>query len=145
MTLRQTRYGSEEKTKENAIQKFNDWERSIPKNLKSFKDVAKTVNNNFEDIFTYWDAPIKITNAYTEGHNGIIRVANRMGRGYTFEVIRAKMLYNKVARSITTMTTKQNKDESLAIVSTRPSKIQLEYGAYIPTLVELYEDEIDSY
>ena len=92
-------------TKDDAIQRFHEWESSIPKYLKSFRDVAKTVNNNFEDIFTYWDAPIRITNAYTEGHNGITRVANRMGRGYTFEVLRAKMLYNKVARSITTLKT----------------------------------------
>ena len=134
-------------TKNDAIQRFNDWERDIPKNIKSFRDVAKTVNNNFEDIFAYWDAPVRITNAYTEGHNGITRVANRMGRGYTFEVLRAKMLYNKVARSITTLTTpssssKQTKgDEGLSTFPTKQDKIKLEYGAYIPTLVELYGDD----
>ena len=134
-------------TKDDAIQRFNNWESDIPKHLKSFRDVAKTVNNNFEDIFTYWDAPVRITNAYTEGHNGITRVANRMGRGYTFEVLRAKMLYNKVARSITTLTTpssssKQTKgDEGLSTFPTKQDKIKLEYGAYIPTLVELYGDD----
>ncbi len=136
-------------TKDDAIQRFNNWESDIPKHLKSFRDVAKTVNNNFEDIFTYWDAPVRITNAYTEGHNGITRVANRMGRGYTFEVLRAKMLYNKVARSITTLTTpsyspKQTKgDEGLGTFPTKQDKIKLEYGAYIPTLVELYGDDED--
>ena len=134
-------------SKDDAIQRFNNWESDIPKHLKSFRDVAKTVNNNFEDIFTYWDAPVRITNAYTEGHNGITRVANRMGRGYTFEVLRAKMLYNKVARSITTLTTpsyspKQTKgDEGLGTFPTKQDKIKLEYGAYIPTLVELYGDD----
>ena len=134
-------------SKDDAIQRFNNWESDIPKHLKSFRDVAKTVNNNFEDIFTYWDAPVRITNAYTEGHNGITRVANRMGRGYTFEVLRAKMLYNKVARSITTLTTpssssKQTKgDEGLSTFPTKQDKIKLEYGAYIPTLVELYGDD----
>ena len=136
-------------SKDDAIQRFNNWESDIPKHLKSFRDVAKTVNNNFEDIFTYWDAPVRITNAYTEGHNGITRVANRMGRGYTFEVLRAKMLYNKVARSITTLTTpsyspKQTKgDEGLGTFPTKQDKIKLEYGAYIPTLVELYGDDED--
>ena len=131
-------------TKDDAIQRFHEWESSIPKYLKSFRDVAKTVNNNFEDIFTYWDAPIRITNAYTEGHNGITRVANRMGRGYTFEVLRAKMLYNKVARSITTLKTpssslKSTKGyEGLTAFPTKQEKTKLEYGAYIPTLVELY-------
>ena len=139
----------EASSKEDAIQRFYDWENNIPKHLKSFRDVAKTVNNNFEDIFTYWEAPIRITNAYTEGHNGITKVANRMGRGYTFEVLRAKMLYNKVARSITTLTTqltssKPTKDhEGLCAFSTKQEKIKLEYGAYIPTLVELYGDDKD--
>ena len=134
-------------TKDDAIQRFNNWESDIPKHLKSFRDVAKTVNNNFEDIFTYWDAPVRNTNAYTEGHNGITRVANRMGRGYTFEVLRAKMLYNKVARSITTLTTpsrslKPSKGyEGLGAFPTKQDKIKLEYGAYIPTLVELYGDD----
>ena len=136
-------------TKDDAIQRFHEWESSIPKYLKSFRDVAKTVNNNFEDIFTYWDAPIRITNAYTEGHNGITRVANRMGRGYTFEVLRAKMLYNKVARSITTLKTpssslKSTKGyEGLTAFPTKQEKTKLEYGAYIPTLVELYSDNDD--
>lgn len=135
-------------TKDDAIQRFHEWESSIPKYLKSFRDVAKTVNNNFEDIFTYWDAPIRITNAYTEGHNGITRVANRMGRGYTFEVLRAKMLYNKVARSITTLKTpsslKSTKGyEGLTAFPTKQEKTKLEYGAYIPTLVELYGGDED--
>ena len=131
-------------TKDDAIQRFHEWESSIPKYLKSFRDVAKTVNNNFEDIFTYWDAPIRITNAYTEGHNGITRVANRMGRGYTFEVLRAKMLYNKVARSITTLKTPSSSlkstegYEGLTAFPTKQENNKLEYGAYIPTLVELY-------
>ena len=131
-------------TKDDAIQRFHEWESSIPKYLKSFRDVAKTVNNNFEDIFTYWDAPIRITNAYTEGHNGITRVANRMGRGYTFEVLRAKMLYNKVARSISTLKTPSSSlkstegYEGLTAFPTKQENNKLEYGAYIPTLVELY-------
>ena len=138
-------------TKNDAIQRFNDWERDIPKNIKSFRDVAKTVNNNFEDLFAYWDAPVRMTNACTEVHNGITRVANRMGRGYTFEVLRAKMLYHKVARSITTLTTPSSSSkpskgyEGLVAFPTKQEKIKLEYGAYIPTLVELYggDDNLD--
>lgn len=139
----------EAKTKEDAIQRFHDWENGIPKHLKSFREVAKTVNNNSEDIFTYWDAPIRMTNAYTEGHNGITRVANQMGRGYTFEVLRAKMLYNKVARSITTLKTpssslKSTKGyEGLIAFPTKQENTKLEYGAYIPTLVELYGGDED--
>ena len=72
-----------------------------------------------------------------------------MGRGYTFEVLRAKMLYNKVARSITTLKTpssllKSTKGyEGLTAFPTKQEKTKLEYGAYIPTLVELYSDNDD--
>ena len=125
-------------TKDNAIQRFNNWQSDIPKDLKSFHDVAKTVNNNFEDIFTYWDAPGRITNI--EGHNIIATVAKKMGYSYTFEVLRAKILYNKVARSITTLST-----PSLSLKPSKSSTTQdqprLEYGSYIPTLVELYGDD----
>ncbi len=136
-------------TRGDAIQKFYDWESNIPKHLKSFRDVAKTVNNNFEDIFTYWDAPIRITNAYTEGHNGITRVANRMGRGNTFEVLRAKILYNKVPRSITTLTSPPillktvEGNGRFGVFAPKQEKNKLEYGAYIPALVELYDGNED--
>jgi hypothetical protein len=36
-----------------------------------------------------------MTNAYTEALNGVIKVANRNGRGYSFEAIRAKVLYSE--------------------------------------------------
>lgn len=35
-----------------------------------------------------------MTNAYTEAMNGLIKIANRAGRGYSFEVLRARMLLN---------------------------------------------------
>lgn len=57
-------------------------------------------HDHYDDIFAYWDAPVKITNAYTEGLNDLIKVSNRMGRGYSFEIIRAKMLYAKTAREV---------------------------------------------
>jgi len=35
---------------------------------------------------------LQITNAYTESFNSIARKMDRMGRGYSFEVLRAKLL-----------------------------------------------------
>jgi len=46
-----------------------------------------------KEILNYFDHPI--TNAYTEGVNGVAKVMNRMGRGYSFEVIRARVLFNE--------------------------------------------------
>jgi hypothetical protein len=34
-----------------------------------------------------------MTNAFTESSNNLTRTANPMGRGYSFDVIRARMLY----------------------------------------------------
>ncbi|WP_420883040.1 transposase [Trinickia caryophylli] len=39
----------------------------------------------------YFDHPV--TNAYTESLNNLIRVMNRLGRGYSFEALRAKILF----------------------------------------------------
>ena len=33
--------------------------------------LARTVRNHYTDIFAYWDAPTRITNAYTESLNGL--------------------------------------------------------------------------
>ncbi|MCX2644016.1 hypothetical protein OQ640_30925, partial [Klebsiella pneumoniae] len=90
------------------------------------------------------DEPTTTTNAYTEEHNGITGVANRMGRGYTFEVLREKRLYNKVTRSITTLKTTSSElkstegYEGLTAFPTKRENTKLEYGVYIPSLVELY-------
>lgn len=36
-----------------------------------------------------------VTNAYTESLNSLIRVMNRLGRGYSFEALRAKVLFTE--------------------------------------------------
>lgn len=43
------------------------------------------------EILNYFD--YRITNAFTESLNGIIKHMQRLGRGYTFDVTRAKLLY----------------------------------------------------
>lgn len=145
------------KTKETAEEVFKKWADNIPSDLPQFNDLVKTVSNNYDDIFAYWDAPFSITNAYTDGHNGLIKVADKLGRGYSFEVIRARLLYNKIARSVTTVSTKATSSTPLTVApdssvttvsnkdlnfsSTKYRKMKTEYGAHIPTLIELLEEE----
>jgi transposase len=50
-----------------------------------------------KEILNYFDHPI--TNVYTEAVNGVVKVENRMGRGYSFEVIRARILFSDKAPS----------------------------------------------
>ena len=41
------------------------------------------------------DHDYHVTNAYTESLNSLIRVMNRLGRGYSFEALRAKILFTE--------------------------------------------------
>lgn len=69
-----------------------DWQASLPPHLQAaFKPLVRAMKNWHEPIFNYWDW--RVTNAGTEARNGVIGLVNRVGRGYSFEVLRAKVLY----------------------------------------------------
>lgn len=82
-----------DKPKTDAIRDFDSFAGDVPDSLKGdFKDLLSAMKNWRKEILNYFDYPI--TNAYTEGVNGVAKVMNRMGRGYSFEVIRARLLFN---------------------------------------------------
>lgn len=58
-----------------------------------FKELLSALKNWREQILAYFTHPI--TNGYTEALNGMAKVVNRAGRGYTFEVLRARILFSK--------------------------------------------------
>ncbi|WP_203363037.1 ISL3 family transposase [Bacillus sp. REN10] len=79
-----------------AYHKFQSWKQKIPKELKPhFQELITASENWEEEFFAYFDSPKKLTNAYTEGLNSLIRHCNRMGRGYSFEALRAKILFTE--------------------------------------------------
>ncbi len=90
-------YDNNPYSKENAQVAFVTWENSIPEDeiYDKFRDLANTVHNFWEQIFAYWDCPIAISNGYTECTNRLIRENNMRGRGYSFEILRARTLYRK--------------------------------------------------
>lgn len=113
----------DEPDKENAQEAFEAWKNSLPATgMTPFNSLIKTVHNHYEDIFAYWDAPFPITNAYTEGLNGLIKMSNRLGRGYSYEIIRAKTLYSAEARKVGS--------------GIRSDRGKVEYGPHIPTLLK---------
>jgi len=57
----------------------------------NFKELITAVENWKPEILNYFDSGA--TNAYTEAANGMAKIANRNGRGYSFDVIRAKIIY----------------------------------------------------
>lgn len=126
------------------------WLGNIPSELAAtFKNLTTAVHNWHDEIFAYFEQPI--TNAYTESVNRLAKDMNRMGRGYSFEVIRARMLYNQKARKDgAVIETVLVDDESsvttefqrMTTLRTRKKKITyaIEYGPYIPTLARLLEE-----
>lgn len=122
--------------KASAMQSFEVWENRIPnKGSSEFRSLAKTVRFYHDDIFDYWDSPLK--NAYAESLHGLIKIANRIGRKYSFEILRAKMLYAQEARKVGNVV--RVTDNGQPAIPTTETRSSIEYGPHIPTLVMLLE------
>lgn len=87
-------------TKAEAGARLDAWRDSIPatmkKGKKSFAPLITATRNWREEILAFFDYPI--SNGYTEALNGVAKVTNRQGRGYSFEVLRARVLFSKLPR-----------------------------------------------
>lgn len=77
-----------------AEEAFEKWVEQIPKDddFKPLKSFVKTVRRWHKEIFNFFDTD-GASNATTEALNGVIKKVNRKGNGYSFEVLRAKILY----------------------------------------------------
>jgi len=88
------------KTRNDALALFANWEISVTHEVRdAFSDLIRAWRNWQPYILNYFDHPVNqpITNAYTESLNNLIRVMNRLGRGYSFEALRAKILFSEGA------------------------------------------------
>lgn len=151
----------EQESKEVAQKVYENWEKGLPTELRPyFSDLIKAMRNWWLEIFNYYDYPI--TNGYTESANNLVKEMNRMGRGYSFDVIRARILFDAIARQPTTKSIrgkggKLNKpkddvsltfsgifdSDSSGLFGKNSSDIEsktVEYGPHIPTLVRLLKD-----
>lgn len=134
---------------------YADWEKSLsPEIRRYFSDIISFMRNWWVEIFNYYD--YRITNGYTESANNLVKEMNRMGRGYSFDVIKARILYDPIARKPTTKSIrgkggKLNKPEpppenSFAFINSVQSEKTdadvkvIEYGPHIPTLVKLLRE-----
>ena len=78
-------------TKEEALRLQGQWESGLVPEMKTAYQPLITAFHNWRDeILAYFDW--RLTNACAESANNLIRVANRMGRGYSFEVLRSRIL-----------------------------------------------------
>ena len=88
------------KTRNDALALFAAWEISVTHEVRdAFSNLIRAWRNWQPYILNYFDHPVNqpITNAYTESLNNLIRVMNRLGRGYSFEALRAKILFSEGA------------------------------------------------
>jgi transposase len=84
-------------TKGEAAERLDAWRESVPaamkKGKKSFAPLITATKNWREEMLAFFDYPI--SNGYTEALNGVAKVVNRQGRGYSFEVLRARVLFGR--------------------------------------------------
>ena len=86
-------------SKQQAQMLYEQWLKSIPAELRGHYEPIITAWSNWQPfILEYFNHPI--TNAYTESLNSLIRVLNRLGRGYSFEALRAKILFSRGSHKI---------------------------------------------
>jgi transposase len=90
--LKEAFYGIYEMKKPQALVAYDAFKGSVPAPLKAdFKVLLTAMRNWRPEITAYFDHPI--SNAYTEALNGVAKTINRAGRGYSFEVLRARLLF----------------------------------------------------
>ncbi len=131
-----------------AEQCYAAWQANIPAELlPDFRPLLQAMHNWNVQVFNYFDH--RITNAYTESINNLIKGMNRMGRGYSFDVLRARLLYNEEARKATTTLTSArrkapspNMDQYVKYISSWSTETEtedkvFEYGPSIPVLTNL--------
>ena len=133
-----------------AVGRYIGWKKQItPDIADAFADLIRAWENWEPLIVAYFDHPV--TNAYTESLNSLIRVMNRLGRGYSFEALRAKILFSegaqkrvkpKFERRVSPRMADFAMSRSFAVPDfdqpDSPAK-EINYGADISTLTRLIE------
>lgn len=137
-------------TKEQAISAYNEWKSSINDDMTVFLEVCGTIDRWHTEIFHYFD--YTYTNAFTESCNNLIKCIERAGRGYSFEVLRAKVLYGTSATRIPQYISSTYYDSSSEIELNKlsltkfkhPYKhiLQNGYGVSIPQLQDILKSGV---
>lgn len=78
-----------------AARKFRRWESRIPSSIREVfrEELISTFDKWRNEILNYFSFPYKYSNGCLEGINRAIQQVAREGMGYSFKVLRAKVLY----------------------------------------------------
>lgn len=95
------------KTRQEAKLRFDTWRANIPSAMwKHWNPILTTFGNWDNEVFAFFDVieagGKRLTNAYTECQNGLTRAIDRLGRGYSFETLRVKLLLAPKKQGIVT-------------------------------------------
>ena len=140
-------------TKADAMKAAEAWESSIPDEMAPiFRELKGALRSWWTEIFNHYDCPT--SNAYTESINNLAKGMNRMGRGYSFDVVRARLLYDQDALKSASGTVRKKVRRPAAptmeffsgVLSSTPQRYETVveeqtvcYGAHIPTLARKLE------
>lgn len=128
-----------------------NWQSQLDPSIRwAFKDCIAAMTNWHQEIFNFYD--YQVTNAYTESTNRLVKDIGRAGRGYSFEVIRAKLLYNEISRKNTQQSIRRKISQEVPtlglVMSSKPLpktyqhifvEETIEFGPHIQTLCDLIE------
>lgn len=138
-------------SRHNALARFAEWDKSVTHEVRdAFADLIRAWRNWQPFILNYFDHPV--TNAYTESLNSLIRIMNRLGRGYSFEALRAKILFAEGAFKKQLIKPKFERRRQQAdmefvgfalagfvINQPEPKETEINFGVDISTLIEMIE------
>lgn len=108
--------------KHDAKRALEAWRYSVPKHLyPDFKELLSATKNWKKEILAYFDHEDRngkrISNAYTEAFNGESKIASRAGKGYTFEGLRARLLFGEKPLRLSDVDTEDTRKMSLALLN----------------------------
>ena len=84
----------ESSSRSEAVRRYKDWDADLDPEIRTTFGPLLTAFQNWEGpILSYFDH--RVTKACTESSNNLIRAVQRMGRGYSFDVLRARILLNR--------------------------------------------------
>jgi len=126
-----------------ALNRYQEWKGQMPSSMEPhFAPLNTSMKNWEQEIFNYFDLPNKrATNAYTETLNGLIKIMNRNGRGYSFDVLRTKILFTEGVHKVKRLNYKSNNIDRgfLPEMIAEPILIyepEINLGANLSTLIQ---------
>jgi transposase len=78
-----------------AMRALDNWEKSVPQHMRGpFRELSNAVSKDGwrKEFLAYFGN--KKTNGYTEAFNSVAKRVNRAGTGYSFKILRAKLLFD---------------------------------------------------